>query len=633
MEGESGQHKLMVGSMNGASKFTKGEGEEQQLGGTIYTKNLKLGMKMPAKIVEGRNNWLLMERDPTYEEEDVGENCDQNFDHCNEMNNILMPRDFLASLVRYFIREENGEYSFFQEAQREACEIIALKRPNWGKRKTKSAALFLSIFFLIEKEVAECGESFIKELFVEIFLSRDDYIDMFNSAMDRIDEVEAAMREGSPMNLPAWIDERNTETEDEHATASRDMTDGVDEIVQDTLRIMAGLNDVDKSKYVKVFTNNEATLAIQHTKVKSLAKEIGATVPKFKAQKKNYPSFVKLKTETFTKMTASSSKGSANTGPGFCTAILIAKLSDVSKAAITDVLGYLEVEVEDTEIHEQTEELDPTASKDYPEFSQTQSTETLKVCEVCSFTTRSKMEFNKHVTEHPKCAVCKQTFLNMLSLNTHMEIHITEECPNCGLHIAKVSMRDHVASHEVTSSYKKNLASKPKKRKAQEPEDNSQPKQPRLNSFHVYCRAFRENMKQQFPQLDMLGINQKLRDNWHKLTPAEKEAFKPVTEAVAVDVIPSVPPVIVPPPTQDNIVPTVPVPQPEGGQMTIAKCTICGRMFLGETALNKHKADVHPTIELAESVDNDVIEAIAPKKVNTFINTLLSNSLKLIFRF
>ena len=48
------QHKLMVGSMNGTSKFTKGEGGERQLGGTIYTKNLKHGMKMPAKIVEGR---------------------------------------------------------------------------------------------------------------------------------------------------------------------------------------------------------------------------------------------------------------------------------------------------------------------------------------------------------------------------------------------------------------------------------------------------------------------------------------------------------------------------------------------------------------------------------------------------
>ena len=72
--------------------------------------------------------------------------------------------------------------------------------------------------------------------------------------------------------------------------------------------------------------------------------------------------------------------------------------------------------------------------------------------------------------------------------------------------------------------------------------------------------------------------------------------------------------------------------------MTIVKCTICGRMFLGETALSKHKGDVHPTVELVESAeessaDNAVIEAIAPKKVNTFINTLLSNSLKLIFRF
>ena len=63
---------MMVSSMNGASKFTKGEGEEEQLGGTIYTKNLKKGMKMPQKIVEGRNNWLLMEMDPTYEEEDMG---------------------------------------------------------------------------------------------------------------------------------------------------------------------------------------------------------------------------------------------------------------------------------------------------------------------------------------------------------------------------------------------------------------------------------------------------------------------------------------------------------------------------------------------------------------------------------
>ena len=103
VEGDSGQNKMMVGSMNAASKFTKGDGEEEQLGGTVYTKNLKSGMKMPAKIIEGRNNWLLMEKDDTYENEDMGDNCEQNFEHCNEMSNILMPRDFLARLTRYFI--------------------------------------------------------------------------------------------------------------------------------------------------------------------------------------------------------------------------------------------------------------------------------------------------------------------------------------------------------------------------------------------------------------------------------------------------------------------------------------------------------------------------------------------------
>ena len=53
MEGEAIQHKMMVGSLNAASKFTKGEGEVELLGGTIFTKNLKVGMKMPQKIVEG----------------------------------------------------------------------------------------------------------------------------------------------------------------------------------------------------------------------------------------------------------------------------------------------------------------------------------------------------------------------------------------------------------------------------------------------------------------------------------------------------------------------------------------------------------------------------------------------------
>ena len=60
----------------------------------------------------------------------------------------------------------------------------------------------------------------------------------------------------------------------------------------------------------------------------------------------------------------------------------------------------------------------------------------------------------------------------------------------------------------------------------------AQPIQPRLNSFKMYCRAFRETKKQQFSQLNMLGFNRKLWEDWHKLTPTEKVAFKPSTETV-----------------------------------------------------------------------------------------------------
>ena len=81
-------------------------------------------------------------------------------------------------------------------------------------------------------------------------------------------------------------------------------------------------------------------LGIRHTKLKSYAKEVGVAVPKFKVQSKNYPSFVTLETEAFTKLNSTFSKGSSNSTSGFCTAILISRLSNDSKTRINEVLGY-----------------------------------------------------------------------------------------------------------------------------------------------------------------------------------------------------------------------------------------------------------------------------------------------------
>ena len=469
---------MMVGSMNAASKFTKGEGEEEQLGGTIYTKNLKDGMKMPAKIIEGRNNCLLMEKDAMYEDEDMGENCESNFEHCNEMSNILMPRDFLAKLTRYFIRSENEQLSFFQEAQREACEIMAVRRSHWRKRKSKSAALFISIFFLIEKEVAECDDPISKELFVESFSSRDDFIDILMNALDRVDEVESAMSEGVSMKMPSWIYGEGGEDDQEATPAGKQQPEAlsfdINNLVKDTLNVIEGLSNVDKTKYVKIFHNNETTLAIQHTKVKSLAKDKGLEPPKFLAQKKNYPGFVTLKTETFTKMSASVSHGTMNTGPGFCTSILLNKLSTEVKQRIADEfdLPTNELLLEDDGDMDEDMEVDQAASQDYPQFSQSQNAETLKVCEICNFKTRSKLDFNKHIDDHPKCQVCKKSFQDENALTTHIVIHQTAQCNECGISVSVTSLRDHTASHELTETYKTGLNKQAKSKSKKSKESN-----------------------------------------------------------------------------------------------------------------------------------------------------------------
>ena len=523
---------MMVSSMNGASKFTKGEGEEEQLGGTIYTKNLKKGMKMPQKIVEGRNNWLLMEMDPTYEEEDMGDNCESNFEHCNEMMNVNMPRDFLARLTQYFIRGEKEDLSFFQEAQREACEVMSKRRPHWRKRKAKSAALFLSIFFLIEKEVSESQDDVSKELFVEIFSSRDDYIDLVMGALDRIDEIEAQMVDGNPLKIPNWAfgDETpDDEPAEEHVQSKKKDVD-VDRIVLDTLNLVELLDEVDRSKYVKVFSKDVLSIGIMHNRVKTLAKQNRKIPPNFQAQKLSYPSHVSLKSETFTKPNATSSRGGSNTGAGFCTSIAIGKLSVDVKKVIIETFGIeddsLLLDNEDEE--EQELEMNPAASQDYPMYTQSQSSETLKGCNLCNFKTRNKSDLQKHIQSHPTCQKCKLSFATDGDLEEHIPTHDSIACSVCKVDVLVTGMESHMENHNMTENYRKGLTKTKKKSKKGNPETSSTSATSvsKLNSYQVFCRAFREEKRSLFPQFGMIQVNALLREDWHKLSPEEKATFK-----------------------------------------------------------------------------------------------------------
>ena len=102
----------MVSSTYGASKDSKSVREERQLGGIIYTKNLKLSQKIPEKMRAGRMILLLMDMVEEFQDGDAAEICDAEFERVLEMTSLEMPRDFLASLTEYFFRNKEESSSF-----------------------------------------------------------------------------------------------------------------------------------------------------------------------------------------------------------------------------------------------------------------------------------------------------------------------------------------------------------------------------------------------------------------------------------------------------------------------------------------------------------------------------------------
>ena len=56
-----------------------------------------------------------MRMDPEYEDEEMETNMESMFEHVNNMSNTDMPRDYLASMSRHFLREDGKKFTAFQE--------------------------------------------------------------------------------------------------------------------------------------------------------------------------------------------------------------------------------------------------------------------------------------------------------------------------------------------------------------------------------------------------------------------------------------------------------------------------------------------------------------------------------------
>ena len=137
-----------------------------------------------------------------------------------------------------------------------------------------------------------------------------------------------------------------------------------------------------------------------------------------------------------------SSKGACNTGPGFCTSIVIRKLCQDTKQKVISVMELSDDELLLSEDEDDDDENDVGASQDFPAYSQSQS-ETLKTCNHCTFNTRDKHEFMVHVNSHPKCPECRKVFLDIPTLEEHKLSHQKIKCNLCGIFVAEQSIESH----------------------------------------------------------------------------------------------------------------------------------------------------------------------------------------------
>ena len=233
--------------------------------------------------------------------------------------------------------------------------------------------------------------------------------------------------------------------------------------MQETLKVVEGLSDVDISKYVKIFNSDDTTiLGMQHPRVKKLAKEKNMKIPNFSLQSKKYPSYVTLKARQFTKMNSVSSHGASNTAPGFCTSVIMKKLASETRSLVAKVLKVQDEELLSSDTEEA--EVEIGASQEYPQYSQSQS-ETLKCCALCSYTSRSKSDFQEHMKIHPRCGICNLVIDSEESLQDHYKVHSTSKCKECSMEVLTSSLQGHIESHLMNKNYRKGLDEMSKKRK------------------------------------------------------------------------------------------------------------------------------------------------------------------------
>ena len=400
---------ILVGSFQGASKSTIARGASEKLGGFAATKNFKQGETMNPKVIEGRAILLVMEKMTQTSKgvSSVREHYSMKVKHTNAMSSSLLPRDYCASFKKHFLYESQDDFeTAYQNMHLAACELLAELKPGYDPRRLEALAHPIAFVMLIQKDVEENGQDNITRLFIDAFVDRQSFLDVYVTELDKADNVIEDMSRmyGRKSSVVDEVDD------------GIDGTDGTEEDIDTKIdKLLDRFSETDhleRTRFVKAFDEKNKTqvLAIAHTKLDQYDK----TWSKLKFPK-NLPTGF---TKPFTRPDATSNTKMLG---ATCKIFPLKNMNRTLQQRIRDMFPGLR------NVVEELDEVDEMpASQDFPSIQQSQESGTLRTCTICNYQTRLEEDLGNHMSLHPKCGQCSKNFSNDKMLKIHMtKVHET----------------------------------------------------------------------------------------------------------------------------------------------------------------------------------------------------------------
>ena len=359
---------------------------------------------------------------------------------------------------------------------------------TWGPRKVKSNAHLYAVFRIVEEEVKEAEDSVLEQLWVEIWKDRESFIEMMVENLKKVEEVEVEMTGGVKRTF------------DDMEGFATEEPDDLNDKVSGLLNRFEGKSLLFITKFFKVIhKNHEPNLAISHPRIQKRAGELSYNL----SFKKN-----SLKTDcaALTNLDSEVMTGRGNIGPAFCTLV---PLKDLSNEVADRVLAIFNMEVAENVIP-------PTnSSQDFP-FTQSQTEETLMVCQVCRYATRDKSDFKNHLSEHYQCDTCGLFYGTQKDLDYHVLDHKKVKCSKCNKFIRK----DEMLTHEMNHLKLKTFGKKVVRTKVVKP----------VTGYGMWQKEERQKILQEQPQRLYTDVGRELGKRWKLVSVAEKNALKTQAE-------------------------------------------------------------------------------------------------------